>query len=389
MHRALLVALALVALPGAAAAVTGFEGDATVDPGTRATWAIDGEAGDGLLLEWDSDVAVDLLVLQAENASVLDDPGSHHLVAGSMLNQTSGRGHVTLPGAGPWLLVADNTQRPAGGAQANSTATVHVSVAPYLSEVLPTSPGPAQADGGDGREAPTLWNTFLFDSWSWTSGGAVGFGGVALWAILILLVACIAFNAPLRLTLQLAGAVTAFVVVWFLLPQPGALTEIGLPALAGLAVAWVACRRVDPVLGALRVILVSTIVGAFLGDVLAYGLQNLWSDPGILVFGNRRFVDEIFTVPGFGVAGFVLFKVIPTLVHALDDGDGEGKSSTERGPMQADTFHVTCLRCRTEIKVDRSMKRFRVATDRFEFPCPNCQYWMEWADPNAKGSAAA
>ena len=88
------------------------------------------------------------------------------------------------------------------------------------------------------------------------------------------------------------------------------------------------------------------------------------------------------------MAGVVLFKVIPDFVHAMDDGHQEPTPAAE-GPGQGDAFVVTCLRCHTEIKVDRSMKRFRVATDRFEFACPNCQYWMEWADPKQKGAAAA
>lgn len=387
-----LLALALPALPGAAAAVTGFEADATVPAGERASWPLDGGEGDGLLLSWDADAPIDLLVVQAEDASVLDNASAQPRLAGTMLNESSGRGHVTLSAPGPWLLVLDNTAGPPGGAAGAAPVSAHVTVAPYFLEVPePSDPDPEPAqdgDAGDGREAPTLWNTLLFDSWKWVPGGAVGFGGVALWALLVLAAACFRFAAPLRVTGQLALAVAAFVTVWSLLPLPGAMTEIGLCALAGVAVAWAAHRAIGPTWDVLRAILVATILGAFAGDVLGWALRHLWSDPSLLVFGNRRFVDEIFTVPGFGVLGFVLLRVIPGIVHA-QEGDEDGDGSGARGPMQAGTFHVRCLRCQTDIKVDRSMKRFRVATDRFEFACPNCQYWMEWADPNQKGAAAA
>ena len=252
------------------------------------------------------------------------------------------------------------------------------------------APGVVAAIGSSAEadEPPTFWNTLLFDAWRWEPTDFLGFGGVALWALIILAAACVNFRAPLTPMFQVAGAATAFITVWALVPQPGALTEIGLPAVAGLGAAWFLVKRIQGTLDMLQALLVATILGAFLGDVLAWGIQALVEDPGMLVFGNRRFVDEIFTLPGFAVAGFILFKLIPELVHALDD-DEEKAARMERGPMQPDVFNVRCLRCQTDIRVDRSMKRYRVATDRFEFACPNCQYWMEWADPNAKGSAAA
>ena len=246
----------------------------------------------------------------------------------------------------------------------------------------------AIGSSAEADEEPTFWNTLLFDAWRWEPTDFVGFGGVALWALLVLGLACIRFQAPLRPTIEVAGAATAFVTVWALLPRPGALTEIGLCAIAGLGAAWYMTRRVQGTLDVLQAVLVATIVGAFTGDILAHGIRALVSDPGLLAFGNRRFVDEIFTLPGFAVLGFILFKLIPVLVQA-QEGDEEGHGRTARGPMAPDVFEVRCLRCSTDIKVDRSMKRYRVATDRFEFACPNCQYWMEWADPNQKGAAAA
>lgn len=259
-----------------------------------------------------------------------------------------------------------------------------------LAAAVAAAPAVAAGIGSsaDADEPPTFWNTLLFDAWRWEPGGVVGLGGVALWALIILAAACVGFRAPLPPTVQVTGAAAAFVTVWSLVPLPGALTEIGLPAVAGLAAAWFLAREIGPTRDMLQAVLVSTIVGAFAGDILAYAIRALVEDPGLLVFGNRRFVDEVFTLPGFGLLGFVLFKVIPVIVHA-QESDDERAAAAGRGPMQADTFQVRCLRCHTDIKVDRSMKRYRVATDRFEFACPNCQCWMEWADPNAKGAAAA
>lgn len=246
----------------------------------------------------------------------------------------------------------------------------------------------AIGSSADADEPPTFWNTLLFDAWRWEPLDGVGFGGVALWALILLVVACIGFRAPLTPTAQVAGAATAFITVWSLVPRFGPLIEIGLPAVAGLLAAWYLTRHVGRTRDVLQALLVATIVGAFVGDVVAWGIRALVDDPGVLAFGNRRFVDEIFTLPGFGLLGFLLFKVIPEIARA-QDADEERAAAKQRDPMQAETFQVRCLRCQTDIKVDRSMKRFRVATDRFEFACPNCQYWMEWADPNTKGAAAA
>jgi hypothetical protein len=388
MHRALLaLAALLLAAPAAQAAVSGFSSQADVTAGGRLAWPIEAGDGDALLLDWSAGSPVDVFVVQGDNASVLDDANSTAAVAFSALNEPSGRGHVTLAAAGPWLLVVDNSASQAGGGNGTSATTVTVEVAPSILEVPPSGGEPAPAGGSGDGEAPTLWNTLLFDAWKWVPGDAVAFGGVALWALVVLVAACIGFHAPLRPTALLAAAVAGFVLLWSIVPLLGPMMEIGLCAAAGLAVAWWASRQVQPTWGVLRVVLVATILGTFAGDVLAWALKHAWSDPGMLYFGNRRFVDELFTVPGFGVLGFVLFKVIPEIVHAQETDDEH--ASQARGPMQADVFQVRCLRCQTDIKVDRSMKRFRVATDRFEFACPNCQYWMEWADPNAKGSAAA
>ncbi|HUR26245.1 MAG TPA: hypothetical protein VM327_09565 [Candidatus Thermoplasmatota archaeon] len=239
-------------------------------------------------------------------------------------------------------------------------------------------------------EEPTLWNTFLFDAHHWETGTPVEIASVGLWMLVFLAIACIGFASPLRRLATLVGFAAAFVTLWALVPRIGELTEIGPPALAGLALAWVAVKRTSHWRDALQLAFVAAVLGAFAGLFVAFGLKHLWSDPATLILGGRRFTDVLFTLPGFAVAGILMFKVIPDIVHAIDDANSDGpRDEGSRGPGQGEVLQVACLRCQTEIKVDRSMKRFRVATDRFEFACPNCQYWMEWQDPHAKGAAAA
>jgi hypothetical protein len=392
MHRLWVLVLALLALPAGSAAVTGFDASVSIPAGERASWSLEGAEGDALTLEWQAQTALDLFVIQGTDASALDGNATPTR-AFEVLNSTSGQAHVTLASDGPWLLVADNTDRPAGGAPGNQTTTATLSVEPYAVDVAPPAteepPAPTPRKESD-WESPTLWNALMFDALYWDTGGPIVLAGVALWMILLAAVACIGFASPPRTVVVLAGAATLFVLLWALLPRIGELTEIGLPALAGLALAWVAVKRTTHWRDALQLTFVATVLGAFAGVLLAYALHHAWSDPGMLQLGGRRFVDVLFTLPGFGVLGVVLFKVIPDIVHAIDDANSdEPRGPTSSTSGQGEVFHVTCLRCKTEIKVDRSMKRFRVATDRFEFACPNCQYWMEWSDPNQPNGAAA
>jgi hypothetical protein len=391
MHRLWVLLLAVLALPAGAAAVTGFDASAQVPAGERASWSLDGAPGDGLTLEWQAAAAIDLFVVQADNASALDGNATPAR-AFEVLNSTSGQAHVTLSSPGPWLLVADNTDRPAGGAPGDAATSVTVSVEPYVVDAVPPAPDepPAPTPRKDSEwESPTLWNTLMFDALYWDTGGPIVLASVGLWMIILAAVACIGFGSPPRTLALHAGAAALFVFLWALLPRIGELTEIGLPALAGLALAWAAVKRTTHWRDALQLTFVAAVLGAFAGVLLAYAVRHAWSDPGLLQLGGRRFVDVLFTLPGFGVAGVILFKVIPDIVHAIDDANSDEPRTATSTAGQAEVFHVTCLRCKTEIKVDRSMKRFRVATDRFEFACPNCQYWMEWSDPNQPNGAAA
>ncbi len=390
MHRLLVVFLALAALPGVAAAVTGFDGQADVAAGSRFTWPVEGSGGDSFTVDWSASAAVDVFLV-AGNASAVDANGTEPLLRS--LDTTQGQAQATLSGPGPWTLVFDNTDRPAGGAPGTSASHVAVSVSPSVVEVQPPAQG-GDGSGADrprstGEEEPTLWNTLMFDAHHWVTGGPIEFASVGLWMVILLVVACIGFGSPLRDVATLAGWAAAFVTLWALIPYIGELTEIGPPAVAGLALAWVAVKRTSNSRDALQLAFVAAVLGAFAGVLLAYALKHLWSDPSTLYLGGRRFTDVLFTLPGFAVAGVILFKVIPDIVHAIDDANSDEPRETTSTTGQGEVFQVTCLRCHTEIKVDRSMKRFRVATDRFEFACPNCQYWMEWSDPGQKQGAAA
>src|SRR5687768_3284038 len=115
-----------------------------------------------------------------------------------------------------------------------------LATAALLALAAMVAPGAAAAIGSsaDADEPPTFWNTLLFDSWKWVPGDAVAFGGVALWALLALVGACVGYQAPFRLTRDMAAAATLFIFTWSVVPLLGPLMEIGLPAAAGLALAW-------------------------------------------------------------------------------------------------------------------------------------------------------
>lgn len=249
-------------------------------------------------------------------------------------------------------------------------------------------PGAAAQNAAD--EAPTLWNALMFNVRAWHPGGPFAFGGVALWMAILVLVALWRFRSPLAKVAMLTGVSTAATFVWWLIPNLGPSIDPFLLLLAGFAVGWLAVRGVAALSDAVRAALVPSALGAFAGTLLAYAVREAMGDRYVLVLGGGRFVDPVFVVPGGALLAVTLLKLLPDVVHAFEDANElDAAAAPAAGPGQGDTFQVTCLRCRTEIKVDRSMKRFRVATDRFEFACPNCQYWMEWADPGQPSGAAA
>jgi hypothetical protein len=391
MHRAglallaaALAALALVA-PTATAAATGFDQDVGLAAGTRQSWPISGSSGDPIDISWDATAPVDVAVVANgtwDNATVPQF---------AALDQSAGQGHLTLAGAGPWAFFLDNSGSPPGGANGTSAVTAHVRVvpSPVLAPVpLPTSSAP-QPSPESGGEAPTFVNTLEFNAPQWTPGGVVGFTPVALWMLLLPLLCLYHWTSPTAKAAVILGLAAAFTALWGLVPHPGSIVQVLLPMLAGVGLGYMAVAATQRVQDATRLAILPAALGAFLGTALAYGLRSLWSHPGIVVLGRDGFTDPVFTVPASALLGVVLFKLIPDIVHAFDDANADAARTATAGTPQADAFTVTCLRCHTEIKVDRSMKRYRVATDRFEFACPNCQYWMEWADPHAKGAAAA
>jgi hypothetical protein len=170
------------------------------------------------------------------------------------------------------------------------------------------------------------------------------------------------------------------------MPHAGTMTRGGLPVLFGFALAWLAIRTTSSAADATRLAFAPAVLGGFAGVALGTGLESFWADVTRLSFGGNRFEDVLFVMPAAALVGVLFFKVVPDFVRSLDE-DAEPAEPTPRSPGQGDTFTVTCVRCATAIKVDRSMKRYRVATDRFEFSCPNCQHWMEWANPAAQPSA--
>jgi hypothetical protein len=394
--RAWLVALlaALLSVPIGLAAVAAYESTTTLAAGEQQSHPLSGSAGDSVDLQWDSSAPIDVFV-QDTNATSADTNATPRMLF-SALGQANGRGHVTLSGVGPWALVLDNTDQPPGGGTGTDPATVQVHVAPSLLEVpvVPApqpqpQPQPDQDQTSNPPEAPTLWNTLLFDAPQWAPVAGLAFGSVALWMIVFLVVALIGFASPVAKVGVLALAATLLGVVWALLPHSSTVVQVGLPLLAGVGLGWLAVCATQRVQDAARLSFVPAILGGFAGVALAYGLRSLWSSPGTLAFGLERFADVLFTLPLGALLGVVLFKVIPDIVHALEEANADEAVVAPTGASQGAAFQVTCLRCRTEINVDRSMKRFRVATDRFEFACPNCQYWMEWAEPGRPSGAAA
>jgi len=249
---------------------------------------------------------------------------------------------------------------------------------------------PAAAAQNAADEAPTFWNALMFNVRSWHPGGPFAFGGVALWMAVLVAVCLWRFRSPVVKVAILALLATAATFVWWLIPNLGPSIDPFLLLAAGVALGWMAVRGTQRLSDALRLAIVPSAIGAFAGTLLDYALRELMGAREVLVLGGGRFVDPVFVVPGGAVLGVALFKLLPDLVHSFDDANEHEAAADAARAAQPDRFQVTCLRCRTEIQVDRSMKRFRVATDRFEFACPNCQYWMEWADPNqANGAAAA
>lgn len=375
-----LVLLGLLALAPVAAA----QGETFAVP-AGAYRSVPVEAQDGSTYEFSvtSDVAIDILLVNGTDDAYLAGTGGTQRIV-ELLNRTTAEASGTFPHAGRWTLILDNSASPEGGANGTSNATVTAEVTfrhpiPDNGTVTPTPEQPRQA----GSRNP--WPVLMLTSPFWDLG-LLGLGGMALWFLILAALLAPGYRAGWDKLAVLVVGVGLLVAVWSLLPSRGPIVQVGLPLLFAAAAAWLATRPTHDGLQRFRLAFLAGGFGAMLGAVLGHFLTALWSDPGMLLVGADRFDDPVFVVPVAAGAMALLVSIIEAFVTASED---EPVDAVSVAPGLGATFTVACLRCHTPIKVDRSMKRYRVATDRFEFACPNCHAWMEWAEPKPEGAAAA
>lgn len=341
------------------------------------------EAQDGSLFEVHvtSDVPIDLLLVQGTDDDFFaDTDGTQRIV--ELLNRTRADASGEFPEAGRWTLIIDNSAAPEGGVDGTSNATVSASIA--FRHPVPDTIAPRPVpDAVQGSRNP--WPVLMLTAPFWDLG-LLGLGGMALWFLLIAAVVAPGYRAGWDKLGVLVAGLGALVAMWSLLPARGPIVQVGLPLLFAAAIAWLATRATPDGLQRLRLAFLAGGLGALLGVAVGHLLRALWSDPGRLLVGADRFDDPVFVLPLAAGGMAFLVSAIEAFVAASED---EPAPAAPAGQGLAATFTVACLRCHTPIKVDRSMKRYRVATDRFEFACPNCHAWMEWADPKPEGAAAA
>ncbi len=356
--------MAIALVPGAAAHFIAMPHDGySLRPGEHRDVPLHLEDSTKFVVEVESDTAVDIIILLATT------PAQYY--AGTtplaqILNVTTANLTVHVVGTGEHSVLIDNTPYPGGGAFGMQNATVHLRIW-------------YDGEHGDDPGGP-LWPTLMFRAPYWNLGG-VGFGGVALWVLVIACACLIWMRTPRVKLIILALGTTVAATLWGLLPHPGAMTSVGLPMLIGAAVAWRASRGTDVAVESLKMAGGAAALGFLAGAVLTHFILNLAGDPGMPVLGGGRFGDAIFVGPLAAALGVVLMRGVPAFVEAMETD--EAASATAATAGQGLSFKVNCTRCGTPITVDRSMKRYRVATDRFEFNCPNCQASMEWAEPKA------
>ncbi|MEK6976366.1 MAG: hypothetical protein AABY18_08500 [Candidatus Thermoplasmatota archaeon] len=352
----------------------------TLAPGTYRAFPVEARDGSQYEVSVTADVAVDVLLVNGtDDAFMAGTGGSEH--AFEALNRTSFQASGAFPRAGRWTLIIDNSNAPVGGANGTSNATISARIV-FLHRIdVPTTPTLVEETPGSSNPWPVLMLTAPF----WDLG-LVGLGGMALWFLLIAALAAARYQAGWDKLGVLVVGVTLLVAVWSLLPAPGPVTKIALPLLFAAGTAWLATRATPDGLQRLRLAFLAGGFGALLGIALGHLVAALWSNPGMMIVGADRFDDPVFVLPVAAGAMAFLFSAVAALVEASED------EPTDASPAPVGLgakFTVTCLRCATPITVDRSMKRYRVATDRYEFACPNCHAWMEWAEPKADGAAAA
>lgn len=373
---ALLALLAVLAAPAAAA-----QESFTLAPGTYRAFPLQAQDGSRYDVAIASDAAVDVLLVNGTDDAYLAGEGGAPVLL-ERLNATTVEADGTFPHAGRWTLIVDNSADPAGGANGTTNATIAASIG--LQHPLPPTPGPiAVPDKADGSRNP--WPVLMLTSPYWDLT-VLGLGGMALWFLLLAALAAPGYKEGWEKVGVLVAGVGALIAAWSFLPRTGPMVVVALPLLVAAGVAWVATRGALDVRQQLRLAFLSAGLGGILGVVAAHLLRMLWSDPGMLLVGADRFDDPVFVLPVAAALGTLLIAIATALAAASEDEEAE---AVPEKPGLGATFTVTCLRCHTPIKVDRSMKRYRVATDRYEFACPNCHAWMEWAEPRPEGAAAA
>lgn len=314
----------------------------------------------------EADVAVDVVLVRGSLTDTNQTP------ALAFLNRTNLDATGDFPEPGTWSIVIDNSPAFEGGANGSQNASVRVH---WLVQSPPTPP-PPPGDVGVTNPWPVLMLTAPF----WDVA-FLGLGGMALWFLLLGTLAAVRYRAGWDKIAVLAIGSGLLLVGWTFLPREGPVADIFLPLFIAAGVAWLATRGTPDGLQAARMAFIAGGLGALLGGTVAHLLRLLWSSPGSLVLGAGRFDDPVFLLPVAAGGGALLVAVVKALVEASEDDE---EAATEpSGTGLTATFTVTCVRCATPMTVDRSMRRFRVATDRYEFACPNCHAWMEWAEPKA------
>lgn len=367
---------ALVLLPAAGARVIhDSNASVTLQTDSYEVIALDAIRGDAFAINVTSDVPVDA-ILVAGNVDNFYAPGGDYRLLLIGLNATTMARVDTFPDDGPWSLVLDNTNRTlvdGGNGTHLATAQVHIVLERAAATVVPE---PAAGNGGSRNPWPVL----MLTAPHWDLG-ILGLGGMALWFLLLGAFAAWHYREGWAKVGVVAIGVGLLLGVWGLLPHPGPISQIGFPLLVAVGVAWLAYKGALDVRQQVRLAFLGAGLGAVLGGLLAFTITLAWSDPGLLVLGGGRFTDPAFLLPVGAAVGVLLFSLVTAFVNAFDDE--EPGLPAPPAPGLGATFTVQCLRCGTSITVDRSMRRYRVATDRYEFACPNCQTWMEWAEPQA------
>lgn len=378
------LAIALVAALAAAPVGVAKE-TATTTSTTTTTWQeafglvadtyraipLEALAGDAYSINVTADVPVDAILLQGHVDTFYAAGGSYRiLVVG--LNGTDLRGAGTLETEGPWTLVLDNTNRTlADGAPGTHFAnvTVQARLDRTTTVVTPVDLG----SGGSRNPWPVLMLTAPF----WDLA-ILGLGGMACWFLILAALAAPKYQEGWAKVGVLALGVGLLVGAWLLLPRPGPISQIGFPLLVAAGVAWLSLKGATDVRQQVRLAFLGAGLGALLATLLAYVVALLWADNGLLVLGGDRFADPVFLLPVAALFGVLLVALVTAFVHAFDEEDVT--PTPEKAGLGA-AFTVVCIRCGTSINVNRSLRRYRIATDRYEFACPNCQTRMEWAEP--------